>query len=72
MRCTPFPEPAADTVFATPLAARFAIADQLGLPLGRLYEAGRAFITALLVETLDRAMIADRVREHFQARTRKR
>jgi hypothetical protein len=38
----------------------------------RLDEADRAFITALLAETLDRAIIADRVREHFQARTRKR
>jgi hypothetical protein len=72
VRYTPFPEPAADSAFATPLAARFAIADQLGLPLRRLDEADRAFITALLAETLDRAIIADRVREHFQARTRKR
>lgn len=72
VRRTPFPEPAADTAFATPLAARFAIANQLGLPLGRLDEADRAFINALLAETLDRAVIADRVRERFQARTRKR
>lgn len=67
VRRMPFPEPAVDALFATPLAARRAIADQLGQPLGRLDESDRAFISTLLGETLDRAVIAERVRERFQS-----
>lgn len=55
--------------FATPLAARHAIADQLAMPLGRLLEPDRAFIDALLSETLDRQVVTTRVRERFKART---
>jgi len=69
-RRTPFPEPAVETAFATPLAARRAIADQLAMPLGRLPEPDRAFIDALLGETLDRQLIAARIRERFQSRMR--
>jgi hypothetical protein len=62
----PFPEPAIDIAFATPLAARLAISVQLCRPLGSLPEPDRAFIDALLAETLDRNTVAARVREHFR------
>jgi hypothetical protein len=66
VRRTPFPEPAVDAAFATPLAARLAISVQLSRPLGSLPEPDRAFIDALLAETLDRETVAARVREHFR------
>jgi hypothetical protein len=62
----PFPEPAAEVAFPTPLAARLAISVQLSRPLGGLPEPDRAFIEALLTETLDRDTVAARVREHFR------
>ena len=66
MRYTPFPEPAADLAFPTPLAARLAISVQLSRPLGSLAESDRLFIDALLADTLDRDIVAARVREHFK------
>ena len=63
---TPFPEPAADVAFPTPLAAKLAISVQLSRPLGSLPESDRAFIDTLLAETLDRDTVALRVREHFR------
>ncbi len=68
LRRTPFPEPASETTYRTGLAARGAIADQLGRALGALDQTDRAFIDELLGQTLDKAMIADRVRDHFQRR----
>lgn len=68
VRRTPFPEPVIETAHPTGLAARRAIADQLSRPLGSLPETDRAFIDALLGETLDKAVIADRVRERLQSR----
>src|SRR3546814_12297635 len=68
VRQTPFPEPAVETAYPTGLAARHAIVDQLRRPLGSLPEADRAFIDALLGETLDKTIIADRIRERFQSR----
>jgi hypothetical protein len=66
VRHTPFPEPEAAVAFPTPLAARLAISVQLSRPLGSLPEHDRAFIDALLAETLDRNAVAARVREHFK------
>ena len=66
VRRTPFPEPATDAAFSTPLAARLAISVQLSRPLGSLPEPDRAFIDTLLAETLDRETVATRVREHFR------
>ncbi len=62
----PFPEPAADIAFPTPLAARLAISVQISKPLGGLPEPDRAFIDALLAETLDRNTVSARVRERFK------
>src|SRR3546814_12495516 len=55
-------------LYPTGLAARHAIVDQLRRPLGSLPEADRAFIDALLGETPDKTIIADRIRERFQSR----
>ena len=41
------------------MAAKLAIADALGLPLGRLPEEQRAWIDALLRETLDKPITAE-------------
>ena len=57
-----------ETAYPNGLAARHAIVDQLRRPLGSLPEADRAFIDALLGETLDKTIIAGRIRERFQAR----
>jgi hypothetical protein len=63
---TPFPEPAAEVALPTLLAAKLAISVQLSRPLGSLPESDRAFIDALLAETLERDTVASRVREHFR------
>lgn len=68
VRRTPFPEPAIETAYPNGLAARGAIADQLGRPIGAMNAGDRAFINELLGETLDKKMIAARIRERFQAR----
>ena len=70
VRRTPFPEPVVETAHATGLAARQAIVEQLRVPLGSLPEEDRAFIDALLGETLDKAVIADRIRDRFLSRRR--
>ncbi len=68
VRQTPFPESVVETTLATGLAAQRAIVEQLRQPLGSLPEADRAFIDTLLGETLDKTIIADRIRDRFQAR----
>lgn len=68
VRRTPFPEPVIETTYPTPLAARVALAEQLRRPLGSLPEPDRAFIDELLAETLDKTIIADRVRERLQTK----
>lgn len=63
---TPFPEAAVDLTFKSPIAARLAIADLLSRPLGTLAADERAFIDALLSETLERDAVMGRVRERFR------
>lgn len=70
VRRTPFPDPVVETAHATGLAARQSIVEQLRLPLGSLPEEDRAFIDALLGETFDKAIIADRIRDRFLSRRR--
>lgn len=53
--------------FASKLAARQAIADELRLPLAKLNEDDRAFISRLVDETLSRPIIINAVRERFPA-----
>ena len=57
-----------EVAYPTPLAARQAIATQLCRALGSLPDADRQFIAELLGETLDKTIIADRVRERLQTR----
>ena len=47
------------------IAGKLAIARQLSLPLARLPAEDRAFIEALLQETLDRTTVLGRVRSRF-------
>ncbi|AVA16189.1 MAG TPA: DDE-type integrase/transposase/recombinase [Thiobacillus sp.] len=68
VRQTPFPDPVVETAFPTGLSARQAIAEQIRRPLGSLPEPDRVFIDTLLGETLDKTIIAGRIRERFQAR----
>ena len=63
---TPFPEFADAPRFATALSAKLAISVQISRPLGSLPDVDRAFIDALLAETLDRDIITIRVRDHFK------
>ncbi|MGI4799625.1 MAG: IS481 family transposase [Janthinobacterium lividum] len=59
------PDPFHELVFASPIAARRAIADEVRLPLGKLSDDDRAFIDALLSRTLARPEILAAVRERF-------
>jgi hypothetical protein len=59
------PDPFAELTFATPLKARFAISEELRLPLGGLCEEDRAFIDALLARTLSRPEVMDEIRRRF-------
>lgn len=59
------PDPFHELVFASPIAARRAIADEVRLPLGKLSDDDRAFIDGLLARTLARAEILAAVRERF-------
>jgi hypothetical protein len=57
VRTRPFETTPAESLYPNAVAPKLAIADALGLPLGRLPEEQRAWIDALLHETLDRAVV---------------
>ena len=59
------PNPFAELTFAAPLKARFAISEEMRLPLGRLCEEDRAFIDTLLKRTLSRPEVMDEIRRRF-------
>ena len=67
VRVRPFrdPDPFYELVFASPIAARRAIAGEVRLPLGKLSDDDRAFIDGLLARTLARPEILAAVRERF-------
>jgi hypothetical protein len=52
-------------MFASPFAARRAIADAIRLPLAKLSDADRAFIDAWLGRTLVRAEVLAAIRDRF-------
>jgi len=52
------------------LLAKRAIADYLGQPLAKLSAEQRAFIDALLAETLNKKAIMERVRQYFHSSVR--
>jgi hypothetical protein len=64
---TPFsdPDPWKEFTYPTVLFAKRAIAEYLGLPLAKLSEEQRAFIDALLAETLNKKAVMSRVRQYF-------
>jgi hypothetical protein len=53
-------------VYPSPFAAKHAIADELGMPLARLSAEDRAFIDALVRDTLEKPAVLTRIREHFK------
>jgi hypothetical protein len=59
------PDPFHELTFASPLAARRAIAVEIRLPLAKLSDDDRAFIDALLTRTLARTEILAAVRDQF-------
>jgi len=62
----PFEAPVAENSYPTILAAKLAIADEIATPLAKLSPDDRAFIDGVLAETLTRAIVLSRVREHFR------
>ena len=65
------PDPFRKLTFASPPAARRAIADEVRLPLAKLSDEDRAFIDALLARTLARAEVLAAIREHFPPGTQR-
>ena len=59
------PDPFHELQFASPIAARRAIAEEVRLPLAKLSEGDRAFIDVLLARTLARPEVLAAVRERF-------
>lgn len=62
----PFDAEALEYHFPTTIAAKLAIADDLGLPLAKLTQDDRAFIDRVLAETLTRRIVLMRVRDYFR------
>ena len=67
LRVQPFEIAAVELDYRSTVAAKLAIADALGIPLARLSAEERAWIDALLRETLTKAAVLARVKDHFQA-----
>jgi len=59
------PDPFHELVFANPIAARRAIADEVRVPLAKLSDEDRSFIDALLARTLVRPEVITAVRDRF-------
>lgn len=62
----PFDTEAHEYHFASVIAAKLAIADDLALPLAKLAASDRAFIDQVLSETLIRHIVLARIREYFR------
>jgi hypothetical protein len=67
----PFEAPVAENSYPTTIAAKLAIADEIATPLAKLSPDDRAFIDGVLAETLTRAIVLSRVREHFRRKKTK-
>jgi len=63
----PFDADALEYHFPTTVAAKLAIAEELGLPLSKLTPDDRAFIDQVLAETRMRRLVLQRVRAHVRA-----
>jgi hypothetical protein len=64
----PFDAAAHEYHFASAIAAKLAIADDLARPLARLAPVDRAFIDQVLAETLNRNVVLARVRDYFRSK----
>ena len=64
----PFDADALEYHFPTTVAAKLAIAEELGLPLTKLTPDDRAFIDQVLEETRMRRLVLRRIRDHFRAK----
>ncbi|EKS30419.1 Integrase core domain [Afipia felis] len=62
----PFDAEAHEYHFASIIAAKLAIADDLAQPLAKIAPADRAFIDQVLGETLTRSIVLARVRDYFR------
>jgi hypothetical protein len=64
----PFDAQALEYHFPTAIAAKLAIADDLGQPLSKLPADDRSFIDQVLAETLMRRIVLMRVRDYFRTK----
>ena len=62
----PFDAEAHEYHFASVIAAKLAIADDLGQPLAKIAPTDRAFIDQVLGETLTRSVVLARIRDYFR------
>src|SRR6266705_3971658 len=62
----PFDADALEYHFPTTVAAKLAIAEELGLPLSKLTPDDRAFIDQVLAETRMRRLVLGRIRDYFR------
>lgn len=62
----PFNVDAQEIEYPTVIAAKLAIAADIGIPLAKVSEADRAFIDKVLAETLIRRHVLQRVRDYFK------
>jgi hypothetical protein len=62
------PDPFREFAFSNRITAKLAIAEALGMPLARLPEEERAFIDAVVAETLERRMVMERVMTRLRRR----
>lgn len=60
------PDPFQEFTFQNPLAAKRAIADELGLPLAKLRRDQLDYIDSILAETLNKQDVMNRVRQQIQ------
>ena len=60
------PDPFREFTYPNVIAAKRAVADELGLPLAKLGAEDRAFIDAVVRETLVRRMVLERIRNRFR------
>jgi hypothetical protein len=67
--CQAFDANADEYRYPTAIAAKLAVADEIGQPLAKLGPDDRAFIDGVLAETLTRSAVLARVREYFRHRT---
>jgi hypothetical protein len=64
------PDPFYEFAYPNVVSAKRAVADEIGLPLAKLSPEDRAFVDALVRETLTKTVVLTRVRARFKGRDR--